>query len=1244
MEEKDNLVSQDLENSNETEKQEDSEKDETTNDTTIVESEAIEEKEDIDPRFVDKKGNKLSDKQIARLIAKEQKEKQRKEQAELDKKINDANKAEAKKKRDQDNESKEKERQALKAQKIAKKNSRKRSTNLNYVDRYEVNPEEGLNDEQVNKRVLEGFVNYKPKSSSKSIPQILFQNIFTFFNILTFTIAGFLISVGALKDCIFVLIISLNIIIGVIQEIRAKKTIDNLSLITAPTVNVIRNSKEVEIGTSEVVLDDIMVLEAGKQICSDSIVADGLIEVNESLLTGESDSIVKKKGDQLFSGSYVVSGKCRALVDKVGKDNYIEALTTSAKKYMKPKSELLRSLKIIIYVMAAIIIPIGLILFTIQYNSGMSYADSIRKTAGAMVGMIPSGLFLCTSMTLAVGVSRLGKKNVLVQELYCIEMLARINVLCLDKTGTITDGSMNVKSCVDYKNCGGLNTKYAISALLNALNDRNMTSIALEKYFGTSKVLKSTAVIPFSSKRKYQAASFEKKGTFVLGAPEFILTTNYNTISKEVSSYAAMGYRVLLLAYIDGYIENQELPKGNIECMSLILIEDNIRPDAVETIKSFKERGVEVKVISGDNAETVSKIAERAGIENANNYISLDGLSEKEVVRAAEKYTVFGRVTPAQKRLLVKTLKGLGKTVAMTGDGVNDILALKEADCSIAMASGSEAARNVSHLVLLDSNFSAMPDVVGEGKRVINNITKVARLYLTKTIFSLLLAIVAIIKGYYPISTNQLFMIDLFCIGIPSVVLVLEKNNDTFEGHFLANVIKSALPGAIAIVVESLIVFLLQQTLAISQTSLSTIIVLAATFTCEMVLLDVCSKPSFTTVHKILFYSMFGMFVFLTIATPKFFDFSPLGSFGTYYSDDLEVLRWQTSEVARSEKSCYVIDGYVLYKNNVDSSQDKYYKSTSTSTSHSYSIDETGQLKIDDSTIAVSDYNYKEHLPNLYKTSTIDGKNYYGLNGYVTNIYYSSSKIAIVETNGNVVVNTYDGNKLIYTEKTNYNVLPEVSINSDGYYVIGTVTTVTKAPNSYKNVGSVTINSDYNILVDGTILETSTSTGQEPYVYFKDGFVYGVDENNHIVVNMSKTNIEFDDVSKFDAALTVEGTKFYILGTDSGVTYKPTISTTPENYYIVDGYLTDYECKTTATEIKQEVSSSGYLIIDGIETNIKKDVYVSTGGNVPALPPNCLVLLALLCLLATPLMKIVKGFVPFVKKWSGIAMDKINRL
>ena len=1210
-----------------------------------------EKKPDVDPRFVDKKGRALSDKKISKILAKEARDEQKRRQLELERKINEANKAEAKKNEALDEEEREKERQALRAQKIAKKLSRKRQTNMHYVDRFEVNSEDGLSDEQVNQRILEGFSNFKPKSSSKSITQILIQNIFTFFNILTFTIAGFLISVNAIKDCIFVVIITLNMVIGIIQEINAKRTIDQLSLISASTVNVLRNGKVSEISVSEVVLDDIMLLEAGKQISSDSVVVEGTIEVNESLLTGESDSIVKKAGDSLYSGSYVVSGSCKAKVDKVGKDNYIEALTTSAKKYMKPKSELLRSLKIIIIVMAIIIIPVGIGLFFIQTNTGMIYSEAIRKSAGAMVGMIPSGLFLCTSMALAVGVSRLGKKNVLVQELYCIEMLARINVLCLDKTGTITDGSMVVKDTIEYKNFGGLNTKFAISALLNALNDRNMTSIALEKYYGTAKILKTNAIIPFSSKRKFQAATFDKYGTFILGAPEFVLKKNFSLIAKDVDKFSKEGYRVLLLAYTEASIVNNELEAdAKIEPMSLVLIEDNIRPDAIETIKYFKDSGVEVKVISGDNPQTVCKIAGRAGIENAENYISLDGLSEQDVVRAAGKYTVFGRVSPSQKRLLVKTLKELGKTVAMTGDGVNDILALKEADCSIAMASGSEAARNVSHLVLLDSNFGAMPSVVAEGRRVINNITKVSRLYLTKTIFSLLLAIVAMIKGYYPISTNQLFMIDMFCIGIPSVVLVLEKNNDLFKGHFLSNVIKSALPGAIVIVVESLIVFLLQTELSISQTATSTIIVLAATFTCEMVLFDVCAKPVFTNVHKILFYTMFTLFIFLSLVTPRFFDFSPVGSFGAYQSKTIENYSWKTAEVAISQSNTYVVDGYVLYKKDVGADKNKYYVASATGASHSYGIEKDGRLRIDDTIISQNDYNYVDHLPQFYKTSAIDGTHYYGINGTQTNLPYDEAKTVSVESDGEVKYVLYNENhEVVSSEDTKVNILPTITISDskEHVYLINGVPTITKAgekDSGTVNRNRVTIDSEYHVYVDNNKLYKSTSNGEEAFQLFNNGFVYGADKSNNLVVNMTPTQVPFDDEKKFDVSFYVSNVNYYINDLDTEVTYKPAISTTDAQYYIVNGYLTNYACKTVGNEIKQSVDSSGHLVLDGITTDISIDLFKSYGGTVPSLSTNCLILLVMLCLMSRPLMVVVYGFVPFFKKWIKIIMDRINKL
>ena len=714
-------------------------------------------------------------------------------------------------------EVKEKKREAKANVRLMKQRRKALKRHPESINRYDTDPVNGLPNEIIEKRILDNLVNRADKGSTKSIKKIIFSNIVTWFNFVTIMIAIWLISVRAFTDLVFLAIVCVNIIIGIYQEIKAKKSIDRLSLISAPAATVIRGGEKKDITVEEVVLDDLILLESGNQICADSIVVDGTIEVNESLLTGESDAIIKKPGDLLFSGSFVVSGKCSARVDKVGKDNYIEKLSNQAKKYKKPKSDLLKSLNLIIFVMSFVVVAVGITLFFMQYViNGIDYVTAVRKTAGAMVGMIPSGLWLLTSVALFVGIIKLAQRNVLVQELYCIEMLARVNVLCLDKTGTITDGTMSVKNVIDYNSIGGLTTKNIISAMLNALNESNLTSKALVEKFGLHKRIKYLETIPFSSQRKMNAVTFDKIGTFALGAPEFVLKKHFINVKKDVDRYSAMGYRVLSLAHFDGVIQDNMLPPSDPVLIALILIEDNIRPDAIETIEYFKNSGVKVRVISGDNPITVAKISERAGIENANQYISLDGLSDSEVERAALKYTVFGRVSPTQKKLLVTTLKKAGNTVAMTGDGVNDILALKEADCSIAIASGSEAARNVSHLVLLDSNFGSMPKVVAEGRRVINNVTSVAALYLTKTIFSLLLAIQAMISGgVYPISTNQLILIDFLAIGLPSFVLALEPNNREVQGKFLFNVLKGALPGALTILIISLIVFLLSGSLSL---------------------------------------------------------------------------------------------------------------------------------------------------------------------------------------------------------------------------------------------------------------------------------------------------------------------------------------------------------------------------------------------------------------------------------------------
>ena len=746
------------------------------------------------------------------------------------------------------------------------------------VERYNPDIDKGLSTEEVEYRQMAGMANVGDMGSTKSIPGIIFGNLLTLFNVLTFGIAIWMLASGVpfFQAVPFVTVISLNITIGIIQEIRAKKTIDQLSLLSAPTAIVIRDRDEVEIGITEVVIDDILRLSSGKQIPADAVVRDGLIEANESLLTGESDPIIKRAGDTLYSGSYVISGVAHAQVTAVGKDIYIQKLTNQAKKYSKPKSDLLNSLRIIIRVGGALIIPIGIVLFYLMFQQGgwAEYTNIVEKTAGAMIGMIPSGLFLLTSMALAVGVIRLAQNNTLVQEIYCIEMLARVDTLCLDKTGTITDGTMSVKSIIEYKHDSKITLKNLIPAILNAQQDDNLTSQALKERFGTAKRFRHKALIPFSSTRKFSAVQFERYGTFILGAPEYVIKDSFDKIDQEVEKQAKEGYRVLVVASASGDIENQKIT-GKVEPMALIMIEDTIRPDAVETINYFKEYGIDIKVISGDNPATVSRIAERANVENADKYISLENMTDKEIVRIAARYTVFGRVSPQQKKILIETFKNNGKTVAMTGDGVNDILALKEADTSIAMASGSEAARNVSHLVLLDSNFSSMPKVVAEGRRVINNIQRVSTLFLTKTIFSFLLALIAIIRqGYYPISPLQLSMIEIFMIGIPGFFLALEHNNKHVTGKFLINILKTALPGAVVVVINSLIIFGLENVLGMTDNITTTLVVIVATFTSLMVLYRTATP--FNKVRRILFFTMAGAFVLTVFLLPYILDLTPI--------------------------------------------------------------------------------------------------------------------------------------------------------------------------------------------------------------------------------------------------------------------------------------------------------------------------------------------------------------------------------
>jgi cation-transporting ATPase E len=751
------------------------------------------------------------------------------------------------------------------------------------VERYNPEVAVGLTSDHVEQRQLAGLVNISEKGSTKTLGGIIFSNVFTFFNLLIFAIAGWLITVGQFTQTFSVVIVTINTIIGIVQEVNAKKMIDKLSLLSAPTASVVRDGLEQEIGVSDVVIDDILHLTSGKQIIVDAVVREGSVEVNESLLTGESDPIIKKAGDTLYSGSYVISGSCYAQATAIGNDIYIEKLTSQAKKYKKPKSDIFRSLKIIITTIGIFILPIGAWLFVNMYvRDATPYTEAVVATSGAVIGMIPSGLFLLTSVALFVGVIRLGENNTLVQELFCIEMLARIDTLCLDKTGTITDGTMTVKSVIEFENKPDLPLKGLVSAMLNAQNDQNLTSEALLERFGNAKRIRHKALIPFSSARKYSAVEFEKYGTYAIGAPEFVLKDQYNLVAQEVEKQAQEGYRVLVIARTDQPIVNNQL-EGKLIPVALIMIEDTIRADAPDTIDYFKKNGVDVKVISGDNPLTVSRISQRAGIPNAENYISLEGLSDKEVVRVANKYSVFGRVSPHQKKLLIESMKNNGHIVAMTGDGVNDILALKEADTSVAMASGSEAARNVSHLVLMDSNFASMPKVVTEGRRVINNIQRVSKLYLTKTLFTLFLAITTLIRGgRYPITPLQLSIMEFLVIAVPSFVLALEYNNNRVTGKFLTKIIKDTLPGALTVLINALIIYAMAGVVGLDFAAddrvISTLIVITATAVGFMVLFTV-SVP-LNLKRSLVFFVTLTISAAVIIFLPKPFNFVPFFNLG----------------------------------------------------------------------------------------------------------------------------------------------------------------------------------------------------------------------------------------------------------------------------------------------------------------------------------------------------------------------------
>lgn len=671
----------------------------------------------------------------------------------------------------------------------------------------------GLTNEQVTKRIEEGQVNANENPNTRTYKEILRENTLTFFNFLNVVLFVIMILVGSYKNSLFVVIIIINTVIGILQEIRAKKTIDKLAILAESKITVLRDNELKSISTEELVLDDYVMLKTGDQIPADARVLEGQIEVNESLLTGESDNLAKAAGDELFSGSFVTSGEACCQVIHVGKDNYASQITSEAKEFKRHNSELRNSLNAILKVISIIIVPMGLLLFYKQfYLVGDSMKDSVVSTVAAVLGMIPEGLVLLTSVALTLGSLVLAQKKTLVQELYCIETLARVDTLCLDKTGTITEGSMCVEQVVPYaeeteENQGEVQEEISLSEiervmgnLMAVLKDHNATADALHKRFTIKRDMKPKCTIPFSSDRKYSGASFEGRGTYLMGAVQFLFPEESGKLKEECGNYAGQGLRVLVLAYSREEAEGPELP-GGLKPIALLLLTDVIREEAPDTLKFFDSQGVDLKVISGDDPVTVSAIAKKAGLKNADRYVDATTLyCREDIEKAVAECSVFGRVTPQQKKEMVQALKAQGHTVAMTGDGVNDVLALKEADCSVAMAQGSDAAKNIANVVLLDSNFASMPHIVNQGRRVVNNIRTAASMFLIKTIFSVCLSLLTIFFGEaYPFEPIQMSLISACAVGIPTFLLAQENNYDKIDHTFLRHVFMNAFPAAITI-------------------------------------------------------------------------------------------------------------------------------------------------------------------------------------------------------------------------------------------------------------------------------------------------------------------------------------------------------------------------------------------------------------------------------------------------------------
>ena len=683
--------------------------------------------------------------------------------------------------------------------------------------RYHPDYESGLNDKQVQNRIDQKLVNKTERTVSKTYLQIVVDNVVNFFNILLFVLAALMIIAKKYDSLFFLAILIPNIAIGLYEDIHARRLMDKLNLVTEPRVNVIRNGKEENISVQDIVLDDIVHLISGTQIAADSKVVSGSLLVNESLLTGESKSILKEVGDVVFSGSFVISGNAMVQVDKVGKDSYVQSLQASAKKFKRSPSQILKSLTLLFRFIGIVVISLGismLVLFGVRsaFSSYEGFQKAMGPIAGSMISMIPSGLYLLTSVALATAVIKLSRHQARVQDFYSVEMLARTNTICVDKTGTITDGTMTVNKIIPYGSTNEATLTGILSDFAQASEDNNATMMALKEYFNSPSPIEVEAKLPFNSDNKYSAITFKTGTTYVLGAVDFLNLNNKAGILLRIQEYTVKGYRVLVIAKSSNDIKNGKI-EGFCEAIGMIVLQDHIRPDAIKTFNWFKENKVAIKVISGDDALTVSEIARQAGIEDADKCISLVGMSIEQVKEIVNDYTVFGRVTPEQKEAIIMALKSADNTVAMTGDGVNDILALKRADCSIAMASGADAAKNSSHIVLLDSNFDHLPMVVEQGRRVINNLQRTSSLFLVKTFFTMLLTLVFLIAGIinkdavYPFETNHVYVWELASIGLASFFLALEPNAERLKGTFLTNIFKMSIPAAITSITGVITIF-----------------------------------------------------------------------------------------------------------------------------------------------------------------------------------------------------------------------------------------------------------------------------------------------------------------------------------------------------------------------------------------------------------------------------------------------------